>query len=106
VINGIFWYDPALYGRVYKLLRTPHFGMDDRAAREMMRRCFTEESEGLHESFRTHRTAMASYQRYLEPLEYVAPENRSMKHMAKSTVTGWIERNRREFARFERDLEA
>ncbi len=105
-INGIFWYDPALYGRIFKLLRSPHFGLDDRAALEMMRRCFTEESEGLHESFRTHRTALESYKRYLDPLEYVAADNKAMKHMAKSTVAGWVERNRKEFMRFEREIEA
>jgi hypothetical protein len=103
-INGIFWYDPALYGRVYTLLTSPHFGLEHRAALEMMRRCFTEESDGLHESFRTHRTALESYKRYLEPLDYVTPDNKAMTRMAKSTVAGWIERNRKKFAMFEHEV--
>lgn len=105
-INGIFWYDPALFGKIYRLLRSPHFGFGDREAREMMRRCFTEESDGLHESFRTHRTALESYKKYLEPLEYVAPENKGQIHMAKSTIEGWRTRNRRALERFEQTLDA
>ncbi len=28
-INGIFWYDPALYTAIYQVLRSPSFSMDD-----------------------------------------------------------------------------
>src|ERR1051325_7367299 len=42
-INGLFWYDPALYPKVYKILRSPIFAMSDAEARAMMTACFTEE---------------------------------------------------------------
>ena len=35
-VNGLFWYDPALYPKVYKILRSPVFGMSHGQARRMM----------------------------------------------------------------------
>ena len=61
-INGIFWHDPALYAKVYELLRSHLFSMDAAAARAMMQACFTQESDGLHRSYQSHQEAMASYQ--------------------------------------------
>lgn len=52
-VNGIFWYDPALYPAIYQVLRSPLFAMEDTEAKAMMQRCFTEESEGLHRSYQT-----------------------------------------------------
>lgn len=101
-VKGIFWYDPALFPTIYRLLRSPVFAMDDRDAREMIRRCFTEESEGLHESYRLHRTAVESYRAYLDPLDYVSRENRAMSLMRRSTLEGYLAATRRAFAAFAR----
>lgn len=99
-VKGIFWYDPALFPAIYRLLRSPAFAMDDRAAREMMRRCFTEESTGLHEAYRIHRLAVDSYRAYVDPLDYVSRENREMRLMAGSTVEDYLRRGRAAFRRF------
>jgi hypothetical protein len=100
-IKGIFWHDPALFSTIYRLLRSPAFGMADRDAREMLRRCFTEESAGLHEAHRIHREAVESYRTYVAPLEYVSQGNREMRYMAGSTLDGYLGGTRAALARFD-----
>ncbi|MBX2865540.1 MAG: P-aminobenzoate N-oxygenase AurF [Leptolyngbyaceae cyanobacterium MAG.088] len=100
VVNGIFWHDPALYGKVYHLLRSPIFAMDDADAKQMMQACFTAESEGLHRSYKTHQDAMASYQAYLEPLDYVWSSNRTMAIMQTASIERYLQIQRRALGRF------
>ena len=100
VINGIFWHDPALYETVYRLLRSPHFDMGDRDVKEMMRLCFTQESEGLYQSCQIHREATVAYQAYLEPLSYVWPSNRHMSIMTVASVETYLATQRRALPRF------
>lgn len=98
-INGIFWYDPALYPAIYAVLRSPTFGMEDVEAKEMMRKCFTEESEGLHRSYQTHREAMASYKVYLEPIDYAWKSNKDMSLMASNSIPKYLVTQKRIFAK-------
>ena len=44
--------------------------------------CFTQETEGLHSSFKTHDEAVSSYRVYLEPLYFISTDNKEMKLMA------------------------
>ena len=104
-VNGIFWHDPALYSRVYELLRSHLFAMDDTEARTMMQACFTQESDGLHRSYLTHQEATASYRVYLEPLDYVWSDNRAMAIMEKTSIEGYLCTQRRALARFFQSLE-
>lgn len=99
-IRGIFWHDPALFPVIYRLLRSPLFGLDDRDARQMMRRCFTEESDGLHAAQRLHAQAAESYRAFVAPLEYVTPENRGMRIMRGSTLAGYLAATRAALDRF------
>lgn len=99
-INGIFWYDPALYEKIYYLLRSPIFGLGQGEAQEMMDCCFTQESEGLHRSFLTHQEAMASYKVYVEKLDYLWPCNREMSLMASNCISGYLAIQTRELQRF------
>jgi hypothetical protein len=94
VINGIFWFDPALYQAVYKLLRSNVFNLDDTEAKTMMQRCFTEESDGLHRSFQTHQEAMNSYKVYLEKLDYVWAANKDMRLMAGNSIEQYLKTQR------------
>ena len=100
-INGIFWYDPALYSKIYWVLRSPIFEMSDKDAKEMMRRCFTEESEGLKRSFSTHQEAMKSYQVYVEKLDYLWKRNRDMSLMATNSISRYLANQKRAFQGFE-----
>ncbi|MEO0351264.1 MAG: P-aminobenzoate N-oxygenase AurF [Cyanobacteria bacterium P01_A01_bin.15] len=103
-INGIFWHDPALYAKVYELLRSHLFSMDAAAARAMMQACFTQESDGLHRSYQTHQEAMASYQAYLEPLDYVWSSNRTMAIMKQASIAGYLRIQRRALTKFFREM--
>jgi len=100
-VNGIFWFDPAIYRTVYRILRSPSFGMDDADATEMIRKCFTEESDGLHASYRTHQTAVESYRAYVADMDYVSDENKAMSLMAKNSVGDYLKKTRRSFLRFQ-----
>lgn len=80
-INGIFWYDPALYGAINLLLRSPLFGLGAPEALAMLKACFGQETEALQRSFQTHQEAIASYQAYLEPLQFIDPDNKSLALM-------------------------
>jgi hypothetical protein len=99
-INGIFWHDPALYSTIYRLLRSRLFEMTDAEAKELMGRCFTEESEGLHRSFQTHQEAAASYQIYLEPLDYIWTRNRTMALMGSNSIQAHLRTQRRDWQRW------
>ncbi|OKH34958.1 P-aminobenzoate N-oxygenase AurF [Calothrix sp. HK-06] len=100
VINGIFWYDPALYKAVYLLLCSPVFNMSGAEAKEMMRRCFTEESEGLHRSYNTHTEAMESYKVYLEKLDYVWKSNKEMTLMGSNNISKYLAHQTKKFKQF------
>lgn len=94
-VNGIFWFDPALYGVIYKLLCSPHFNLPEAEAKQMLWSCFGEETEGLHRSFATHRQAMQSYKCYLDPLDYIWSSNRHMTVMASQSLDTYLTCQRR-----------
>ena len=99
-IKGIFWHDPALFPVVYRLLRSPVFGFDDRDALAMLRRCFAEESDGLHAAHRVHAQAAESYRAFVAPLEYVSADNRAMRIMGGSTLPRYLATTRAALDRF------
>jgi hypothetical protein len=103
-INGIFWYDPALYIKIYQMLRSPIFDMDDDDAQVMLRRCFTEESEGLDRSYQTHQEAIASYKVYVEKLGYLWKSNREMSLMATNSIAQYLVTQQKALQRFERQI--
>lgn len=105
-INGLFWYDPALYPKVYKILRSPLFDMSKDQAREMMEACFTKESEGLHLSAKSRQTAMDSYKEYLANIDYVDRANKEMAIMNRNSIARHLETNARALKKFFLRLEA
>jgi hypothetical protein len=100
LVNGIFWYDPAAFGTIYKLFRSPAFGMDRAQALELLRSCFTQETEGLYSSMRMHSTATDSYCAFVESVSWLSPANREMRLMRRNSAAHYLARNRRELARF------
>jgi hypothetical protein len=101
-VNGIFWYEPALFPTILKLLQTPIFGMDKKEAMQMIERCFCKENEAIHLSFKTHQTAKDSYINYLEQLEYVNKENKMGGAMRHTSIEGYLKQNQKEFERFKK----
>jgi hypothetical protein len=100
LVNGIFWHDPSGFQLVYRLLRSKVFGMNDSQARDMIRRCFTEDNLGIERAYQTHRTAVDSYRAYLADLDFVSGPNREMSLMSKSTKEGYLKQTRRAFRSF------
>ncbi|MGB3508567.1 MAG: P-aminobenzoate N-oxygenase AurF [Microcoleaceae cyanobacterium] len=104
-INGIFWYDPALYSAIYQVLISNIFGMDSREAKEIMRACFTTESEGLYRSNKTHKEAVESYKVYIESLDYIWPSNREMSLMSSNSIDKYLAVQKRLFSKWEKSHE-
>jgi hypothetical protein len=105
-INGLFWYDPALFPKVYRILRSPVFGMSDAEARETMRACFAEDSEGLQLSAKSREIAIESYREYLSTIDYADRANKEMSIMRRNSVAAHLETNRRELETFFRRLDS
>jgi hypothetical protein len=101
VVNGIFWYDAATFPAIYKLLRSPVFGMDRAAALDMMEKCFARESDGLTGTVRTHSTAADSYRAFLGPVTWLDRANREMKIMRANSAARYLAHNRQALARFQ-----
>jgi len=99
-VNGIFWYEPALFGTIYKILRSRAFEMDRSSALNMLERCFCQENQGISLAYETHRVARESYQQYLQELDFLSAENRAMTTMVKSSIAGYLQTNRRALQRF------
>jgi hypothetical protein len=99
VVNGLFWYEPATFPTVYKLLRSAIFSMSNTEAREWMRRCFCVENEGISLAQKQHEIASASYERFLDPLEFINSKNRSLAIMRKASVGRYLRQNQRALAR-------
>lgn len=99
VVNGLFWYEPATFPTVYKVLRGPVFGMSDADAREWMRRSFCEENEGVRLAQAQHEIASASYERFLDPLEFINTKNRTLAIMRKASVERYLKQNKRALSR-------
>lgn len=99
-INGIFWYDPALFSAVERVLCSADFGMSAAEARQLMWSCFCEENAGMHASHATHRTAHESYKQYLADMSYVWKKNRDMEIMGQSTLPGHLSNNRSAMRRY------
>jgi hypothetical protein len=94
-IKGIFWYEPALFPVIYKILRSSHFGMTDTEAREMLHLCFAVENDAINQSYDLHRTAWQSYKSYVDSITYLDHRNRDMTIMEKSSVRNYLKTNAR-----------
>jgi hypothetical protein len=101
-INGIFWYDPALFESIYQVLRSPVFGMSREAALHAMEKSFCEESEGMLASHCTHRESVDSYRAYLQDFNYINRQNKELTLMASNSLPKHLSMNRSAFEAFRR----
>jgi hypothetical protein len=101
-INGIFWYDPAMYESIYKVLRSSIFRMDHREALDAMEKTFCRESTGILASAKTHKESIESYRAYLVDFDYISKENKEMKLMSRNNLESHLATNRSEFKKFTR----
>lgn len=101
-INGIFWYDPALYGTTYKILRSTIFNMSHDAAMEAIEKSYCQENDGMMASYKTHRESVDSYRAYLQDFQYINKENKNQSLMASNSLEKHLNTNRKAFADFKR----
>lgn len=100
VVNGLFWYEPALFEPIYRILRSNIFNMDHNEAMNMMERCFCKENEAVHDSFSTMTLAIESYKKFLDPLDYVNEKNKDLSLMRKMNIEKYLSKNQRAMSRF------
>lgn len=100
MVNGIFWYDPATFHAAYQVLRSKVFGFDHKGAMDMIQKCFCSENEGVHESFKTHQTALQSYKSYLDGIDYLDEDTLQGGEMKESSIEKYLQQNRLEFQQF------
>ncbi len=98
--DGLNWHGPRTLGVVHKVLTSRVFGLSSREAVEMMRRCYGEESDGLHQAAETHRTAIASYRKYLDGIDWLTESNRQVTLAADNDIPRVLAANRRALDRF------
>lgn len=103
-INGIFWYDPALYKPIYKILRSNVFNMSHEDALNTIEKCFCYESDGAIESAKTHSEAVDSYKAYLADFKYVEKKNKDMQLMSRNNLNSHLKTNRKYFEKFKKSL--
>jgi hypothetical protein len=99
-IKGIFWYEPALFPVLHKILQSSIFGMNASEAQEMLRLCFTQENDAIHAAYSMHRTANESYKAYVESIDYLGKRNRDMAIMGNNSILAYLERNDRALREF------
>lgn len=101
-VNGIFWYEPALFPTIYQLLTGPLFSMSKPEALEMMEKCFCQNNEAIQLAYKTHQTAKDSYINYLEGLDYVWKSNKEGGAMKETTVESYLMTNILAFEQFKK----
>ena len=99
-IKGIFWYEPALFPVLHKMLQSSIFGMNASEAQDMLRLCFTQENDAIHAAYGMHRTANESYKAYIESIDYLGKRNRDMAIMGNNSIPAYLERNVRALREF------
>lgn len=101
-VNGIFWYEPAIFQTIYKVLRSDHFRLEHTDALIMMEKCFCHENQGIELAHKTHRVARESYEQYLSGLDFITVENKKMNLMKGSTIQNYLYTNKKKFNQFKK----
>lgn len=99
-VNGIFWYEPAIFQTIYKVLRSRVFNFDHASAIEMLEKCFCHDNEGIQLAHKTHLEARESYEQYLNGLDFLTADNKALTIMKQSSVERYLQTNRKAFASF------
>jgi len=103
-VNGIFWYEPAIFKTIYKILQSPHFGFNRQDALEMIEKCFCYENEGVNLASKTHTIARKSYEQYLSGLDFISEENKKVNIMKGSTIEKYLRTNTKAFSHFKKEV--
>lgn len=101
-VNGIFWYEPALFKKTYQILRSSIFNMPHDTAVNMLEKCFCEENQGVHEAYKTNKIAQESYREYLKNLDFLSEDNRDIIYMKNVSIKNYLTKNKLMFRKFKK----
>ena len=88
---------------VYKLLKSPVFGMSQTEALHWMQQCFCQEHEGFHSALKYHQTLTSNIRHFCQGVDYLWPVNREMRLMAENgSIDKALQTNRQTFEQFSR----
>lgn len=88
---------------VYRILKSPLFGMSAPEALHSMEKCFCQEHEGFHVTAKYHQRLLSDLRRFYDDLDYLWPINREMRLMASGgSISKAIQSNIKTFKEFSR----
>jgi hypothetical protein len=90
---------------VYRLLRSPLFGMSTTDALLWMGRCFCEEHPGFHLASQNRQRLLGELRHFFEGVDYLWPINREVRVMAaRGSIQQAIAKNRNTFTQFSKTI--
>ena len=90
---------------IYKLLKSPVFGMSNQESLYWMEKCFCQEHDGFHVALKYHAKLLEALRRVFNTLEYQSTVNRDMKIMAAGgSISKAIKGNINVFEKFSRSI--
>ncbi len=102
VVNGIFWYTPAIYHTVLKVLQGPVFSLSQKDSIILMKKSFCEENDGLSLAHKSHQITIDNYIEYVKDVDFINSKNKQMSILKKSSNLDFIlKENKKEFNKFQ-----
>jgi len=90
---------------IYKLLKSPVFGMSNQDSLYWMEKCFCQEHDGFHVGLNYHSKLLEALRRVFSSLEYQSTVNRDMRIMAGGgSISKAIKGNINVFEKFSRSI--
>lgn len=90
---------------VYKILRSPLFGMSTQEALFWIEKCFCHEHEGLHLNLKYHQRLISELCKFFDKLDYTWQVNREMRVMATgASISKAVHNNTKFFHKFSKSV--
>lgn len=105
-VNGIFWFEPALFEKIYEILRSQVFNLEHGEALKLMEQTFCRENQGVQEAYQTHLEARTSYKQYVADLDYLSEVNKEMSLLENCSIEKYLAVNNYKFNQFKNKVKA
>lgn len=90
---------------IYKLLKSPLFGMETKEALDWMEKCFCQEHEGFHVGLKYNQSLLVSLQKFFGCLDYQWKINREMGIVAaEASISKALQKNLKTFEQFSESI--
>lgn len=96
-----FFDDLPIIELVYRLLKSPLFGMSSQESILWIERCFCHEHQGFHLTLQNRHRLLSDLRHFFADVDYLWPINREMRVMAATgSINQAVKRNRKTFTQF------